>query len=125
MKKSIDLSYWLAEICLLVSVVIYWVGTASVLNPIAVALLFALMALMIWRSESWGIILSCLFLIINLYMVLALLSELNEFTVLNGNTKLLFIITGIWLVLNIVFSITMLIKWGKQASLSEEVRLNS
>lgn len=58
-------------------------------------------------------------------MVLALLSELNEFTVLNGNTKLLFIITGIWLVLNIVFSITMLIKWGKQASLSEEVRLNS
>ena len=63
-------------------------------------------------------IVALLFLILSLYMVLALISELSEFATFNTDAKLMLGVGAAWLGLNIILAIAMLIKWGKHQSFS-------
>ena len=117
METIKQLQKWTTELYLLASVIFYWVSTANVLNPVAVSFLAMLGILFLWKNEVLGILISVIFLIISLYMVLALISELSEFPEFNLDAKKMLFVCGAWLGLNILLSIIMMIKWGKKASL--------
>lgn len=111
---------WFPELYLIASVIFYWVSAANLLNPVAFCLLAVLAILFIVKNEILGIIISLLFLILSLFMVLALISELNEFAVFNRDAKFMLLAGATWLGLNITLAIVMLVKWGKLASHTQQ-----
>lgn len=116
MKNAKRFMPWIPEMYLIVSVSYYWMLTATFLNPIA-AILLAVLALQVVRKNAVsGMVISMLFLLINLYMVLALLSELNQFPTFNDRAKEMLLFGSTYLGLNIILAIAMLIKWGKKLS---------
>jgi uncharacterized membrane protein len=119
MEKIRPIQKWIPELYLLASVLFYWISTGTLLNPIGFFLLAVLLVLFVWKNEILGIAISFLFLILSLYMILALISELNEFPTFNRDAKILLAVGATWLGLNIILAIAMLIKWGKQTSTSQ------
>ena len=105
-----QLTHWAPEIYLFVSVIYYWI-MSTLLNPIPLFLIFILAILVLLKNRALGIIISTIFLLLNLYMVLALASELGEFPTFNKNALTMLLVGGVYLGLNIFFSIRMLIKW--------------
>jgi hypothetical protein len=116
MKKSKQLWQWIPEIYLILSVIYYWVMTGTFFNPIAITLLLVLTILIIRKAPTFGVIISILFLFLNLYMVLALVSELNEFHAFTNKARNMLLFGSAYLGLNIVLSIIMLRKWGGKIS---------
>lgn len=104
------------ELYLMISVVFYWVWTSYLFNPIAILLLVVLTILIVGKNEILGVIISSLFLILNLFMVLALISELKKFSVFNTNAETMLLVGATYLGLNIIVSIIMLRKWVKASS---------
>jgi len=99
------------ELYLLLSVLYYWSLTALVVNPIAIILAIVL-GFQIWsRNKALGIVISVIFLLLNFFLVLALLSELSEFTEFNKNAILLLTVGSLYLGLNIFFSGVMLYRY--------------
>lgn len=105
-----QLTHWAPEIYLFVSVIYYWI-MSSLLNPIPLFFICVLTILILLKNRALGIIISTIFLLFNLYMVLALASELGEVSTFNKNALILLLVGGVYLGLNIFFSIRMLIKW--------------
>jgi hypothetical protein len=101
---------WIPEICILLSVAWYWLMT-TLFNPIAIFLVLVLGIFLWLKNRSLGILISILFLLLNLYMVLALISELSEVSEFNRKALTLLFFGSVYLGLNIFFSIKMLIKW--------------
>ena len=118
MSKLNLLKKWIPEIYLLASAVFYWVST-TLLNPFAVCLVAVLLILFIKKTKTLGVIVSLLFLFLSLYMVLALLSEVNEFPSFNTRAKQLLGFGGAWLGLNVTLAFVMLVKWGKDHSFAD------
>ena len=104
------LFYWMPELYLILATIFYWVSTATLLNPIAFILLVLIVSQLIFNKKGIGIFLASLLIILNLYMFLALFSELSEFSAFTVSAqKLLFIGSG-FLILNLVMSIKLLLK---------------
>jgi len=101
---------WIPELYLFACAMYYWIAT-TLLNPIAIFLVAVLTIFILLKNRAMGIIISLLFLLLNLYMVLALISELSEFNTFNKNYLALLLIGSPFLGFNIFFSIKMLIKW--------------
>jgi hypothetical protein len=99
------------EIYVLLSVIAYWIMTGTILNPIAIFLVAVLAVLMWKKNRTLGISFSAVFLILNLYMVLALISELNKFSAFDGEAITMAITGSAYLGLNIFVALVMLIKW--------------
>ena len=68
------------EIYLVLATLFYWVLTANFFNPFAIVLLVILLYQLIFRKFATGIIIASIFILLNLYMIFALLSDLSEFT---------------------------------------------
>lgn len=113
MKNVKNILKWMPEIYLICSVIYYWIGTALLFNPIAIAFIFVLILQLMVRNKIIGILISGLFVIINLYLVLALLSELKEFPEFNSSAKMLLFFGSIYMGLNITMGIMMFIKYIK------------
>jgi len=113
MKILKHLRCYHSELYFIASILYYWILTGTLLNPVAAVLLIILACLIIFKNRVLGICISALFLLLNIYMVLAMLSELNEFESFNARAKQLAIFGSLYLGLNIAFSISMLIKWGR------------
>jgi hypothetical protein len=109
-----NLRDWIHEIYIFVSVVFYWIMTSAVLNPVAISLLVVLTIFVCLKSRTMGIIISIVFILLNLYMVLALLSELNTFTAFNKKAVQLLLFGATYLGMNTFISIRMLIKWTQK-----------
>ena len=104
------LFYWMPELYLILATIFYWVSTATLLNPIAFILLVLIVSQLIFNKKGIGIFLASLLIILNLYMFLALFSELSEFSAFTVSAqKLLFIGSG-FLILNLFMSIKLLLK---------------
>lgn len=107
-KKIIDVG---PELYLLLSVIYYWSLTALIINPLAISLAIVL-GFQIWsRNKALGIGISVVFLLLNFFLVLALLSELSEFTEFNKNAILLLTVGSLYLGLNIFFSGVLLYRY--------------
>lgn len=109
--KAKDILFLSPEIYLIFATIYYWILSPNLFNPIAVLLLAILTYQIIYKNSSIGLVISSLFLVLNLYLVLALISELQEFTEVNDGFIKLILIGSIFLGLNIIVSIIMLIKY--------------
>ena len=87
--------------------------TSTLLNPVAIVLLLVLLFQIIFKKTASGLIIGSIFLLLNLYMVLALISELSEFDVVNQGFINLLTFGSIFLGLNIIVSFLMLFKYLK------------
>ena len=111
MKIATYLKRFGCEVYLLVSILCYWILTGTLLNPVAAILLAIVATVMISKNKVLGVIISLLFLLLNLYMVLAMISELNAFTSFNERARQLAIFGSLYFGLNITVSIIMGSKW--------------
>lgn len=102
------------ELFLIVSVVYYWILTANLFNPFAIGLLAILGYQLVTKKSTLGLIISVAVIVLTLFLVLAMLSELSEFEVANQNYKNLLIFGTLYLGTNLVLASTMLIKYLKQ-----------
>lgn len=102
------------ELFLIVSIVYYWVLTANLFNPFAIGLLAILGYQIVTKKSTLGLVISVAVIVLTLFLVLAMLSELSEFQVANQNYKNLLIFGTLYLGTNLVLGGTMLIKYLKQ-----------
>lgn len=103
-----------AEYLLIIATLYYWQSTGSIFNPVAIGLLLILIFQIIFRNKVLGIILPCILIMLSLYMLLALRSELNEFKVFNNEAQTLLLI-GLSLFLSIIIvSFLMLFNYFKR-----------
>ena len=115
----------LPEYYLIASVLFYWFFTATILNPFAIGLLIVLGFQLVYQRGGAGIAIAITFLILNLFMVLALLSELAEFTEFTTGFYQLLIVGSLYLGTNILVSSIMILKYtrSKTAPLIENKAL--
>ena len=101
------------ELFLIVSVIYYWNLTANLFNPVAIVLLGVLTYQIVSEKTISGLLISSIFIFLNLFMVLALLSELSEFEVINQNYNNLVIFGSLYLSLNLLVGGIMFFKYLK------------
>jgi hypothetical protein len=113
---------FIPECYFILSAVYYWIMTSSLFNPFALILLVALAVLMFFKNKGLGVLLSILFILINLYMFLALLSEYRKFHEPSQAAHDLIVYGSIYLGLNLLMSMVMLIKYALMESPQRPVR---
>ncbi|WP_299526883.1 hypothetical protein [Winogradskyella sp.] len=105
----------LPELFILGSIVYYWIAS-SLLNPIAISLLLIMGFQILKQKAISGIIISVIFILLNLYMVLALISELSEFKNIDSDFNTMLLVGGLYLGTNLCLGLVMLIKYLKKAN---------
>lgn len=111
---------YIPELYLIASVLFYWFFTGTVFNYIAIALLGILGLQLIYQKAVTGVAIAGLFLLLSLYMILALLSELREFNEFPPSFYELLIVGMLYLGLNIIISSYMIIKYIKRQDLKSK-----
>ena len=99
------------ELFLIASVIYYWILTANILNPFAIGLLAILIYQVIRKKTTLGLVISIIFMALTLFMVLALISELSEFEIINQNYKNLIVFGSLYLGLNLILGAVMFVKY--------------
>lgn len=111
MPQLSTIKQWLPETYLILSVFYYWSLTASAVNPIAISLLLIL-ALLIWsKSRILGTTIGIVILVINLFLLLALASELREFITADKDYFIMLFAGLFYMGLNIAVAFLLIIKW--------------
>jgi hypothetical protein len=64
------------ELFLIVSVIIYWALTGTLVNPVAISLFALLVAQLRFKNKIFGIVLSVIFMLLCMYMMLAIFSDI-------------------------------------------------
>lgn len=104
----------LPELYLILAVLYYWTLTSSMINPIAIVLIALLFYQLINRKKILGLILAILLVLLNAYMILALISELSEFQEFNHKAQKLTIVGFLYFGFNIIFGTSMFLKYIKK-----------
>ncbi|SDX86492.1 hypothetical protein SAMN05444411_110139 [Lutibacter oricola] len=97
----------LPEVYLIIASIFYWVNTSTLFNPFAIIFIGVLLYQVIIKNKIAGLLISSVFILLNLYMVLALISELSEFTTSNNSFIRLLVFGVLFLGLNLIASIFM------------------
>jgi hypothetical protein len=113
--KIVKLKPLLPELFILGSVIYYWMAS-SWLNPIALVLMLVIGFQIFKQKIVSGILIAIVFILLNLYMVLALISELLEFKSVTTNFKIMLLFGSLYLGLNLFLGFLMLIKYLKKAN---------
>ncbi|WP_422107959.1 hypothetical protein [Winogradskyella sp.] len=108
-----NLKSLIPELFLMASVIYYWTLTPNLFNPFAIGLLGILIYQVIRKGATLGLIISAIFIALTLFMVLALISELSEFEVVNQNYKNLIIFGSLYLGVNLILGGIMFVKYLK------------
>jgi len=116
MKNFKHILTWMPEVYFILSTIYYWVLTGTTINPVAIAFLALLIIQITIRNKISGIIIATIFILLNIYMFFALLSEFYEFPIINTDRKRLLIVGSIFLGLNLLMAVFMLIKYLKKNS---------
>ena len=103
-----------AESILVISVLFYWFSTNTLLNPIAIVLLLILLAQMYFKNNISGLILPVCIGFISLYMLLAIISELNEFPSFDSNAQIMAVVGLPWIVITLLAATTILLSYIKK-----------
>ena len=114
MKSKFILSL-IPEIYLVLATFYYWSLTSNLFNPIAIVLLIILGYLILKQHTVLGLVTSATVLILNLFLILALLSELSDVTSASVNANELVLYGSLFIGLNILLSSFMLIKFLKRS----------
>ena len=89
------------------------------LNSFAIGLAVVLTLQIIFKSKTFGFIIASLFLIANLFMLIALTTGMNEFPKFNANAKDLLFVGSLLLGFNIFISALMFAKYSHKTHLSQ------
>ena len=103
-----------AESILVISVLFYWFSTSTLLNPIAIIILLILLAQMYFKNNISGLILPVCIGFISLYMLLAIISELNEFPSFDSNAQIMAVVGLPWIVITLLAATTILLSYIKK-----------
>lgn len=106
------LKQYIPEIYFVIAILYYWSLTAAAVNWIAIIGLIVILFLIVTKNKITGIITSSLIIAANLFLFLALFSELSEFTSFNSDAKKLLFIGTLFLGLNLLVSVLMLLKYA-------------
>ena len=93
----------------------YWSLTATVLNPVAITLLLILGFQRYTKKPITGVVIAGIFILANLFLVFALLSELSEFVVASRNYYVLLGVGSAFLGINLIVAFLMISKYIKAA----------
>lgn len=104
------------ELYLIAAILYYWTLTANLFNPIAIGLLLVFGYQCIAQKALLGIILSSIFICLNLYLILALISELSEFPEADTAFYKMLGIGGLFIGLNILAGGFMMKKYIDKSS---------
>jgi len=102
-----------SELLLLGSIIYYWILTAQLLNPFAIGLLATAIYLTITNKSTLGLLFAVGLIGLTLFMALALISELSEFTETNSNYHQLLIFGSLYLGFNLVLGSALFLKYIK------------
>jgi hypothetical protein len=112
MKKLNQILLKLPEYLLIAAVIFYWGSAGIIINPIAIALIVILILQIILRNRIVGIIIPSLLILTSFYMLLALISEFNEFPSFNAEAKKLLFVGLSYFILTMVVSGIMIYKYS-------------
>ena len=110
LKYIKPLFYWMPELYLVLATLLYWASTGTLLNPVAFVLLILLTSQLIFNKKGMGIFLGSLLIILNLYLFLALLSDLINISVFTLSVKHFFFIGAGFLTINLIMAVKLLLK---------------
>ena len=102
----------LPEYLLIAAVIFYWFSAGLSVNYIAIGLITVLILQIIYKIRIVGIIIPSVLVMISLYMLLALMSELNEFLTFNSDAKELLFIGLSYFMSTIIASGIMIYKYA-------------
>lgn len=118
MKNLKNFSLLIPEFLLVLAVLFYWISTANLLNPFAIVLLMTLVGQIIFKNRVVGLIIPSLLILSSLYMLLALMSEFNEFPTFNYEAKRLLFVGLTFFISTIVVSASMIFKYSTSESIA-------
>jgi len=121
MKNSISFLSNLVQYLLIIAVLFYWHGTSNLLNPIAIGLLAILIFQIIFKNKVVGILIPCVLMLLSMYMILALFSEVNEFESFNRDAQRLLFIGLTYFLGTILISFLMIWKYLVKSSTKTSV----
>lgn len=101
----------LPEYLLIAAVLFYWMSAGVVINFIAIGLIIAVVLQIIFKNKVIGILVPVVFIMISLYMILALLSEVGEFPSFNAEAKTMLFVGLSYFITTIFFSLVMIYKY--------------
>ena len=84
------------------------------INPIAIGLIVILILQIIYKNKIAGIVIAGFFIVINVYMLLALISEFSEFPTLNADALQLLLGGLLLIVLNLFVSAVMIFNYRQK-----------
>lgn len=113
MFKIKTLFQYIPEMYLLGVTLYYWIMTGSLLNPVAIVLLLALLLQMWFNSANAGLVLAIVWLLLSLYLVLALISEISAFTQRSTARTELLLFGTLFIGGNLLMGSLMLLKYLK------------
>ena len=118
MKKAKQILIKFPEYYLIVLVILGGYTPPFVFNPIFIGLAAILILQIVFKNKISGLLIASIFLLTNLYMLGALISEFNEFHEFNNSAKqLLFVGLSLWS-LNMLSSGVMIYKYSKTESVN-------
>ena len=111
---------FIPELYLIIASIIYWELAGHEINYIAITLIFILIVQLIVKNRISGLFIGTVMILINLYMFLALISELREFPTFNENAYKLLIYGFLYLGANLFMAVLMIEKYGKKNRLEND-----
>lgn len=111
----------LPEYLLIVAVLFYWFSAGLAVNYIAIGLIIVLILQIIFKNRIVGIIIPSILVMLSLYMLLALMSEFNEFLTFNSDAKELLFVGLSYFISTIIVSGVMIYKYA----IFEELNANN
>lgn len=112
MKDLKKITLQLPEFFLMAAILFYWLSTSTIINPIAIGLLLVLVFQIIFKNRIIGIAIPSLLILVSFYMLLALISEFNEFPTFNANAKELLFVGLTFFTSSIIISGIMIYKYS-------------
>ena len=113
MKKAKQIILKLPEYLLIIAVLFYWISVGLIVNPIALGLIALLIFQIIFKNKIIGLIIPSLLILTCLYMLLALMSEFNEFPTFNEEAKTLLFVGLSFFISTMAISVFMIYKYSK------------
>ena len=113
MKKFFNNKYFklLPEFLILALVLLYWFSS-SLLNPIAITLIVTIGYLIFSKNRIIGLVIGSIILLLGLYLILALLSDIHKITNFNGDAIKFIIYASLFICTNILTSVWLIIKYS-------------
>ena len=121
MKRVKTFILQLPEYLLIAAVLFYWFSTGLAVNYIAIGLIIVLILQIIFKNRIVGIIIPSILVMISFYMLLALMSEFNEFLTFSSDAKELLFVGLSYFISTIIVSGIMIYKYA----IFEELNANN